>query len=79
MSARKYIWEYSRQFKCQCAIPQPGESVDDIIKRCREARALAYEPGDPEPLFVVQLSADVGAEVWTEEALRSSLEPKKEA
>lgn len=79
MSARNYIWEYSRQFKCQCAIPQQGETADAIIRRCREARALAYEPGDPEPLFVVQLRADVGAEVWTEGALRSSLEPKKEA
>lgn len=90
MSARNYIWEYSRQFKCQCAIPQQDETADAIIRRCLEVQAVVYEPYDPdglidedevdrEPLFVVQLRPDVGPEVWTEAALRTSMEPKKEA
>lgn len=47
--------------------------ASDVIARCREIGAIYHEDTER---FVVSLRSDIGPELWTERALRQSLDKR---
>ena len=67
--------DWSDQYQRPCIIiPEKGEryTADNVIAHARRMGAIYHEDGPDDEGFVVELRADVGAELWTEEALRRS-------
>jgi hypothetical protein len=60
---------YSDQYGTPAILPE-GLTADEVIAACRENGAIFYE--DSDECFVVILRPNVGAEIWTENALRKS-------
>ncbi|MFD5089375.1 hypothetical protein ACFWMR_02150 [Amycolatopsis thailandensis] len=62
--------KYASQYEISCVVPEPGDTADEIIQGCRDDEAVRLVDGEE---FCVELRADVGPELWTEESLRSSM------
>jgi len=62
----------STQYKCPAVFPEPGETADDIIRGCRKYGAIFREDGPDDECFVVAMRPNIGAELYTEAALRRS-------
>ena len=71
MSRRRFSYQYATP----CIALEEGEqiSADDLMEECREAGAIYYEEGPDDECFVVDIGRGVGAELWTERALKGSL------
>lgn len=66
--------DWSDQYQKPCIILPEGHgcSADEVIKHARHMGAIDREDGPDDECFVVELRADIGPELWTEEALRRS-------
>jgi hypothetical protein len=65
--------QYSDQYRTSCVVPCNEKDPDKIIKHCRTMGALFYEDGPNDECFVVVLRPEIGPELYTEKALRQSL------
>jgi hypothetical protein len=64
----------SEQYGCGCAVAFWGNTADEVIEYCR-AMECTVDSGDGEQ-FCVALRPEVGPELWTETALRRSLDKR---
>lgn len=69
---------YSTQYGTLCLVLAQGEALepDIIIEECRELGAIFYEDGPDDECFVVDIGRGVGPELWTENALRRSVQAR---
>ncbi len=65
---------YAAQYDCPCVVIEGPEEPDAVIAFAKEIGAINRDEGDED--YVIEFRHDdrlVGPEVYTEEALRSSL------
>lgn len=60
----------SSQYISNCVVAEDGDNVERVLDLCWKTGAVRTVDGVE---FVVQLRQEVGPELWTEDALRSSL------
>jgi len=64
----------SYQYKCNCVLVEPKDkNPDTIIEFAEEHGAIYYDEPDSKN-YVATLRPNVGPELWTERALRRSIE-----
>lgn len=61
---------FAVQYGIPCVVAVEGARAADVIDECWRVGAVRTVDGEE---FCVQLRADVGPELWTEESLRRSL------
>lgn len=73
------IEEYSCQYGQPSVVVVEGAlaTPDHVIDLCKKIGATMDEDGDGQLSYVVQLRPEVGAELWSEEALRRSMKAPK--
>lgn len=62
---------FSGQYGLPCVVAFPQDSADDVITYARQIGAVRTDDGEE---FVVCLRLAIGAELWTERALRTSID-----
>jgi hypothetical protein len=70
------VW--SEQYRCPCVVVFPQDRSDDVVDHCHAMGAL-FNDGDGEPSLCVVLRHDIGPELYSEDALRRSIEPRSGA
>jgi hypothetical protein len=58
---------FSDQYQIKCYVVEDGDTAQQIIDRCREAGAVRRVDGEE---FCLDIRPDAGPELWTEDALR---------
>lgn len=67
----------SNQYNCNCVLVELGDNdPDTIIEFAEEHGAIYYDEPDSKN-YVATLRSNVGPELWTERALRKSIESRK--
>lgn len=65
---------HAEQYGTSCVVIEDGDTADDVIKYADEIGARYYDGEDN--MVVVDIGRGVGAEVYTESALRRSMHPQ---
>lgn len=61
--------KFASQYNINCIVPEPDDTVDEIVQACRDDEAIRTVDGEE---FCVELRPEVGPELWTEDSLRRS-------